>query len=202
MFDKHHRRSIRLKDYDYTSSGAYFVTLVAWQRELLFGEVIDGKVCLNALGVLVENEWRRLGQRFGQVALDEFIIMPNHIHGILLIAENDDTNSVVGARQEKSILSGESSLASPLPNSPKNPTGAISGSLGAVVGAYKSKTARLINGLRRTRGAPVWQRNYYEHIIRNEAELGRIQAYIQNNPIRWGTDKLRPTAGPNPFKRG
>jgi len=212
MSDSHHRRSVRLQDYDYTLPGAYFVTLVTWQSELLFGEVVDGEVCLNTLGSLVENEWRRLGLRFGQVVLDDFIIMPNHVHGILLIEENDVTGArqksdSVGARQEQPILSGKSSLASPLPNTPPPnslsnvPRGIISGSLGAIIGAYKSTTARLINGLRHTRGAPVWQRNYYEHIIRNEAELTRIQAYIQNNPIQWDTDQLHPTAAPNRFNQ-
>src|SRR3989304_1467169 len=87
--DKHHRRSIRLKGYDYTQPGAYFVTVVTWQRECLFGEVVGGEMRLSATGSLVENEWRRLVVRFEQVVLDEFIVMPNHVHGILFIVENE-----------------------------------------------------------------------------------------------------------------
>ncbi len=208
----HHRRSIRLPEYDYTRAGAYFVTLVTQGREDLFGEISGGVMHLNEFGLLVENEWRRLEKRFGRVGIDEFVVMPNHLHAIIWIAQPDAARpagagqfksgadaphggSDVGAGQENYGQSGESSLAPPLPTPPLpapplrittsqqihaslpdtppqqiSPHGAFSAPLGTIVGSFKSTTARLINGLRSTTGAPVWQRNYYEHIIRDEKE--------------------------------
>jgi putative transposase len=211
---KHHRRSIRLKGYDYTQPGAYFITLVTWGRECLFGEVFSGEMHPNPFGRLIGNEWERLTNRFSKIVLDEWICMPNHLHGILMMVENNMDNVVdgavgarqkssretekpsiaspiyssdieVGARQKSSGKTGDASLASPLQNTP--------GSLGAIIGAYKSTTTRLINGLRRTPGLPLWQRNYYEHIIRNEDELKSIRAYVRDNPVRWELDPDNPT---------
>ncbi len=179
---RHHRRSIRMKGYDYTQPGAYFVTVVAYGRQIIFGDVIDGVLQLNEFGFLVETEWRRLWQRFDWVVTDEIIVMPNHVHGILFIVYHD----TVGAGQKNSDQSGESSLAPPLQNSP--------GSLGAIIRAYKSTTTRLINGLRHTPGVPVWQRNYYEHIVRDEKEMDAIRQYIQNNPAQWELDQENPLA--------
>ena len=205
---KHHRRSIRLKGYDYTQPGAYFVTLVAWGRECLFGELEGGEMHRNDYGLLVENEWRRLEKRFNRVIADEFITMPNHVHAILFLvdpdsaeADHDPSNTVgagqedsvvpgVGAGQEGSIQSGESSFAPPLRDDPH--IAAHLQTLGEIIRAYKSTTARLINGLRRTPGIPVWQRNYYEHVIRNEEDLKRIRAYIHDNPRQWERDRENP----------
>ena len=188
-----------MKGYDYTLAGGYFVTLVIWGHTCVFGEIIDGNMHLNHYGTLVENEWRRLEKRFPQVVVDEWIVIPNHLHGILMIVEVESIDTVgarqrdsilsgVGVRQENSNQSGGSSFASPLQP----------GSLGAIVGAYKSTTARLINGLRRTPGAPVWQRNYYEHIIRNERDLDEIRAYVRNNPLQWELDHENPAQFPSP----
>jgi len=171
-----------MKGYDYTQPGAYFVTVVAYGRQIIFGDVIDGVLQLNEFGFLVETEWRRLWQRFDWVVTDEIIVMPNHVHGILFIVYHD----TVGAGQKNSDQSGESSLAPPLQNSP--------GSLGAIIRAYKSTTTRLINGLRHTPGVPVWQRNYYEHIVRDEKEMDAIRQYIQNNPAQWELDQENPLA--------
>jgi REP-associated tyrosine transposase len=210
VFDpkKYHRRSIRLSGYDYAQAGAYFITIVTWQRGCLFGEIREEDVSLNPYGELAENEWRRLEERFRQVRVDEFVVMPNHVHGILEIAD-------VGAGQEEAFMSGKVSFAPPLRETkneirragqqddletgldffapPLRDTSILkSGSLGAIVGAYKATTARLINGLRGIRGAPVWQRNYYEHIIRDEGEWEAIRAYIRNNPFEWEMDLENP----------
>jgi REP element-mobilizing transposase RayT len=183
---KHHRRSIRLKGYDYTQPGAYFITLVTYQREYLFGEVVKGEVVLNEWGYLALNEWQRLGQRYEQVIIDESIVMPNHVHGILLIRGKSDA---VGAGQETTLQIAPNFFAPPLPHAPlRDASGVVPGSVGAIVGAYKSTTSRLINGLRNTIGASVWQRNYYERIIRDEAELRHIREYILNNPLKWELD--------------
>lgn len=174
MYDpeKHHRRSIRLKGYDYTQPGAYFITLVTKGRECLFGEIESGVMQLNRFGHLAENEWIRLGVRFKRVVVDEFMVMPNHVHGILVIREDDPNGT------EETI--------------PGNAPIAKSESLGTIVGAYKSNTARLINSLRWTPGEPVWQRNFYEHIIRNDDEWRAIRDYIKNNPLQWEQDREDP----------
>ena len=204
----HHRHSIRLPDYDYSSPGAYYITLVTWQREILFGEIVEGEMRLSEWGFLVKNEWLRLTDRFPNIQLDEFMVMPNHFHGIVCIIGTDDANdraNGVGARQNKESTTGNHSLASPLPgnNAPLPvtksplppsflPTPPESGSLGNFVGAFKSTTARLINGLRHSPGQSVWQRNYYEHIIRNQDEWQRIRLYIQANPNHWQLDNENP----------
>jgi len=186
---KYHRHSIRLKGYDYAQPGAYFVTIVTWQRECLFGKIVDGVMQVNDWGNLAQNEWHRLVYRFNNVQFDEFVVMPNHVHGIVVILDRGMDESV-GARQEKPSPISESPLASPLPNG--HPFGVLSGSLGAIVGAFKSTTTRWVNGIRRTPGAPLWQRNYYEHVIRNESEWARIRQYIQSNPTQWEIDQENP----------
>jgi REP element-mobilizing transposase RayT len=159
------RKSIRLPGYDYTRAGAYFVTLVAWQQEPIFGEILFGAVRLHPPGDIVQSAWRHLPLDF-PVELDEMIIMPNHMHAILWIDEMNPQ-------------------AIKPPSQTERRNGAIPGSLGAILGNFKSVTARRINQIRSTSGASVWQRNYYEHIVRNEDDLRRIRAYICDNPRRW-----------------
>jgi putative transposase len=178
----HHRRSIRLKGYDYGEPGAYFITLVTWHRDCLFGEVQDGKMLKNQFGRLAENEWTRLSTRFTHVLVDAFIVMPDHLHGILVITEKDRDN----IRLEDQTSPGNPSITE---GGSSRLVGPAPGELGTIVGAYKSATARLINGIRRTPGGRVWQRNYYEHIIRNEQEWERIRAYILANPINYKDDQ-------------
>jgi REP element-mobilizing transposase RayT len=170
--DVHHRRSIRLKEYDYTQAGAYFVTIVTYQREPLFGEIVDGVMNLNALGEIVRREWFKTAELRPYIELyeDEFVVMPNHAHGILWM--NDD----VGAERR-------SAPTTTMPH-------VTAGSLGAIVRAYKSAVTYAINAARQTHGVVVWQRNYYEHIIRNDADLNRIRNYIINNPLKWADDDL------------
>jgi REP element-mobilizing transposase RayT len=181
---KFHRRSIRLKGYDYTSPGAYFVTLVTKDRQCLFGEVQVEEMYLNPFGVLVDNEWCRLGERFDKIVVDEWIVMPNHLHGILLIVNDMNLDK---ESDHPNVQSGQRS-------SSKEDT-LLPGSMGAIVGAYKSTTTRLINGLKCCPGAKIWQRNYYEHIIRNEGEWEAIRKYIRNNPAEWELDRENPNRG-------
>ncbi|CAG0982487.1 hypothetical protein ANAEL_01829 [Anaerolineales bacterium] len=183
--DIHHRRSIRLKDYDYSRAGAYFVTICAFQRECLFGEIIEGKMHLNTLGLKVVECWQRLADHFPHLTLDESVIMPNHFHGIVHIGDTPD----FGSPQADSGEAGES-LASPL-HLPLL-QGTVAGSLGAIVQNFKSVSTRKINVLRQNRGCPLWQRNYYERVIRNETELARAREYIANNPMKWELDKENP----------
>ena len=179
--EKHRRRSIRLKGYDYSAPGAYFVTICTHNREPLFGWIVDGEMVLNEYGQIVWKEWFRTAQVRSNVALfeDEFIVMPNHIHGIIWIVE---------ATRRVAPTDG--------------PRGPLSGSLGAIIAQYKSIVTKRINAVRGTPGASVWQRNYYEHIIRTERALDAIRRYIAENPLRWHLDRYNPDAvGPDPLAR-
>jgi len=173
---RHHRRSIRLKGYNYTHPGAYFITICTYKHRCLFGRVVDGEMRLNPLGQIVTNCWNEIPHHFPHAELDEFVVMPNHIHGVI---------SIVGATH-----------ASPLQQT-HPPRGPIPGSLGAIVGSFKSAVTKRINRHRHTPGGVVWQRNYYEHIIRTELALNAIRQYIRDNPLRWHLDQYNPNATGN-----
>lgn len=162
----HNRRSLRLPGYDYTFPTAYFVTILTWQRRPVLGAVIDHKVQLSEIGLLAQREWLRLSQRFTQVELDEFVVMPDHLHGILLLKDT----SVTGANA---------------PDDPSTRPHVVPGSLGAIVRAYKSTVARLVNFNRFSDGEPFWQRNYFERVVCDERDLERVREYIRSNPLRW-----------------
>jgi len=174
VLPKHHRRSIRLKGYDYTQPGAYFVTICTQDRQHLFGEVVDGEMRLNEAGEIVCAAWFKTAQLRSYVVLheDEFVVMPNHVHGIIWIVDDDG---------------GATRRVAPTQNN--RPAGPVPGSIGAIVGQFKSTVARRVNELRSTPGVPVWQRNYYEHIIRNDRALNIIRRYIAENPLRWHLDR-------------
>jgi putative transposase len=194
----HHRSSIRLKGYDYSQAGAYFVTIVAWQREMLFGEIADGEMILNRYGKIVLNAWMDLPNHYRHVELGAFVIMPNHVHGIILL--NDGGWEPLHNGRGGSPVSGKTNLpdgliagTEPLPASQTRPYVTVKRhGLPEIVRAFKSFSARRINRLRRTEGIPVWQRNYYEHIIRSESEMDRISRYIETNPLRWVDDDENP----------
>lgn len=176
--DRQHRRSIRLPGYDYTQAGAYFVTVCTYDRTCLFGEIANGEVCLSDAGRVVQMVWEDIPTHFPHVELDAFIVMPNHVHGVILIASD-----TVGPTHSQGATH-----ASPL----LRPSGPQPRSLGAIVGAFKSAATKRINALRGTPGAPVWQRNYYEHIIRDDYALQRTRQYIVENPARWAEDAENP----------
>lgn len=186
---KHHRRSIRLQGYDYTQPGAYFVTIVTRRRELLFGDVHEDSVFLNTFGRIVDNNWRQLPERFKHVVLDEWIVMPNHVQAIVwLLAsgqDRDDINllSLLGLRNREWRSSEQ----------PPDPKGPPPGSLGAIVGSFKSKCSDQINHLLKTSGESIWQRGYHEEILRNERHLQAVRVYIRNNPANWDHDPDNPT---------
>ncbi len=187
------RRSIRLKGWDYRTPAAYFVTICTHDRAPLFGRVVDGDMVLNAFGEIVWACWREIPEHFPHVELDAFVVMPNHVHGIIFIVD------VVGSLHAGATHVG-ATHASPLRGDA--PRGPASGSLGAIVGSFKSAVTQRINALRNTPGAPVWQRNYYEHIIRTERALNAIRRYIAENPLRWHLDRYNPNAtGADPQAR-
>ena len=163
------RRSIRLRDYDYSRAGAYFITVCTVGRELLFGEVKDDEMALNELGWIVEEEWLQSARIRSEIELDAWVVMPNHIHGIVIIADES-------RRGDRPVARG-----GPRPKS-----------LGAMMAGFKSAVTKRINAMRGTPGALVWQRNYYEHIIRNESTLYWIRQYIADNPAGWSEDPENP----------
>lgn len=183
--EEQHRKSIRLKEYDYSQAGAYFVTICAHERQCVFSEIADGQLRLNEIGRIVEDEWRKTAEIRGNVEMDVSVIMPNHLHGILII-----TDSAVGATRD--IANGRG-MARHAPTTMQRKFGQpIPGTLPTIIGAFKSAVTKRINKLRNTPNAPVWQRNYYEHIIRNEKDYLRIYEYILNNPAKWQEDHDNP----------
>ncbi len=174
------RRSIRLREHDYASAGAYFVTICAWRKELLFA---DERFAQAVVGC-----WDAIPGHFPAADVDELVVMPNHVHGIVWITRDEIAwRGVVGARH-----------ASPLQASRPTPGGPCPGSLGAIVGSFKSAVTKRINDLRDTPGTPVWQRNYYERVIRDERELSAVREYIAVNPLKWRLDRENPNRMPNP----
>lgn len=226
-YDTYHRRSIRLKGYDYSQEGAYFVTICTQDREHRFGEIVNGEMVLSDLGRIAQEQWEQIPARFEQVELGEFVIMPNHIHGIIIIEDERVGDGAgaspigdgawarpigegVGARpigegvgDDKWV--GEGVGASPTPTTDDDqiegsgqPQGLplrARATVGDIVGAYKSLTAneclRLFKSKDETMGK-IWQRNYYEHIIRDEEAYLRIAQYIFDNPAQWEVDSLNP----------
>ncbi|MBZ0282144.1 MAG: transposase [Anaerolineae bacterium] len=204
---KHHRRSIRLPGYDYTQSGMYFVTLCTHNRGWLFGEIIGDQMHLNAWGQIVTAEWERTPQVRPYITLDAYVVMPNHLHGIIII--NDTEVPVVGASGPDAPTATHRLSTTP-PDAPTathkpstapsdtptqtppnaNPKGPAKGSIGAIIAQFKRQTTVAINRQRDTPAAPVWQRNYYEHIIRNENSFNTIRLYVETNPAQWIQDSL------------
>src|SRR4030042_6969864 len=156
----HHRRSIRLKGYDYSQTGAYFVTVCVKDRHCLFGDVEQGEMMLNEYGHVVTKCGQDLTNHYAGITLDAFVVMPNHIHCIIVINNN------VGAGLK------------PAPTDKRY-------GLSEIVRAFKTFSSRYINQIRNTSGIPVWQRNYYEHVIRTDKELNQIREYIVNTPRQW-----------------
>lgn len=187
----HHRRSIRLKGYDYSRNGAYFVTICSWNREFLFGEIAGVKagkpeMILNEYGEIVHDEWIKTGLIRKEIEIDEFIVMPNHFHGIVFIKGRGDRLVVPLATIADSIHG----------RPPVAPTDERHGprpkSISSFLAGFKSIATKRIDESRQTPGAPVWQRNYYERIVRNEIEFNRICEYIVSNPANWNDDENNP----------
>jgi putative transposase len=172
--DIHHRRSVRLRGFDYSRPGAYFVTICVHDRKCLFGEVCNGKMNLNKAGRIVEDCLLDIPKHFPHARLDAFVIMPNHIHGIITIA--------VGAKN-----------FSPLPNvipPTRIQIRPLSKTIGSIVRGVKIGVTKWFR--QNTTVFKVWQRNYFEHVIRDEADYNRIAEYIVTNPRRWVEDSLHP----------
>jgi len=190
----HRRRSLRLKGYDYGVAGAYFVTICTQDRACLFGDVAAGAMRLNDAGQMVATLWDGIAARFSGVEIDQFVVMPNHLHGILVLPDGDET----GAAAKRATTERATTRVAPTNDDPVGaPLVGARARLGDVVGAFKSRaTTGYIGGVK-ANGWPafrgrLWQRNYYEHIIRDEDALNRVRRYIDDNPAAWEFDDENP----------
>ncbi|MBN1197023.1 MAG: hypothetical protein JXA62_06425 [Candidatus Aminicenantes bacterium] len=187
--NKHNRRSIRLRGFDYSSVGAYFVTICTHKHKCVFGEVINSQMVLNDAGMMVQEVWDQIRGNYTGVETDEFVIMPNHIHGIIVL---------VGAAP-RGRPDGYHACAENEYGATGQPQGvAPTLSLPDVVLRFKTMTTKRYADSVKEYGWPsfpgkLWQRNYYEHIIRNEIEWKHLREYIINNPVKWECDRNHPS---------
>lgn len=170
---------MRLEGYDYASAGAYFVTICTEGRICLFGEIVAAEMQLSEIGQIATACWDQLPQHYPRLELDAWVVMPNHVHGIIVL---DSGDSGLFDKDGSPLSVGEGLRPSP----------ATHLSLPEVVRAFKSFSARRINEWRGTTGTKVWQRSYYDHIIRSDASLWKFRQYIENNPLQWEMDQLHP----------
>jgi putative transposase len=184
--NKHHRKSIRLQGYDYSQAGAYFVTIVTHQRECLFGKITNEEMLLNDFGKIADECWRAIPEHFLNVELGAYVIMPNHVHGVVVICD-DKFPSNSGSGDD---VGRGAALLRPYDRN-DHKINVKPGSLGVIVRSYKSAVSYRINKEYNATG--IWQRNYYEHIIRNADEANRIHLYIEANPAQWDTDDENPS---------
>ena len=206
------RKRLRLEGYDYTLPGAYFFTAVTHNRQPLFGEIVNDEMRLNSLGEVVQRAWEDLPNHYPHVRLGAFVIMPNHVHGIIVLSSNPlvgdglvgdglrpspTTNNTTNNTANNTAAESKKTAATPSPTTNKATkdttmvnANTLHHGLPEIVRAFKSFSARRINILRHTPGVPVWQRGYHDRIIRNEDEWERLHAYILDNPRRWAEDRL------------
>ena len=174
--NKYRIQSNRLKNYDYSSEGAYFITICAKDRECLFGEIVEEKVVLNELGKIAFDKWKKTGEIRKNIMVDKFVIMPNHVHGVLII-DNDshrrDTVHRVSTRTPQIEKFGK-----PTENS-----------IPTIIRSYQATVTKQIHEKKYQQGEKIWQPNYYDRVIRNEDELNRIREYILQNPQKWEEDR-------------
>ena len=176
----HRRQSIRMPNYDYSQSGAYFITICCYERQAMFGEIVQGQMIHNDAGFAAQNCWREIPTHFHMVFLDEFIIMPNHMHGIIVI-------DAVGANNHspnENIRNIRANNHSPLPD------GIIgtSKTIGSIIRGFKIGVTMWHRHQGKTE--PNWQRNYWERVIRTEQEMQSVRQYIRCNPAQWQHDDL------------
>lgn len=168
------RRSIRLPDYDCGQVGAYFVTVVTHQRRCVLGDVVDEVVWLSEIGRIVESVWREIPVHFPNVSVNEYVVMPNHVHGIIQIKADAVRAQYMAPIRNRNIQ--ESSQAS----------------LGVIIGTFKAAVSRAVHKIKGQESIRLWHRNYYEHVIRDECDYKRVVDYIRSNPLNWERDSEYP----------
>ncbi len=192
--------SLRLQSYDYSQIGHYFITICSKNREYIFGDVQNGNMNLNSFGNIANEFWGQIEHRYPQCRLHEFVAMPNHIHGIIEIfsnpkpvetiheltrSQNDQSNSEsVGTIHELSLRNTKTS------NNESNRKKRRKMLIPLIIGWYKMNVSKQINIIQQTPGQSVWQRNYYEHIIRDKKSFDNISEYIRMNPQKWNRDRF------------
>ncbi len=184
--DIHHRRSVRLKGYDYSLAGVYFITICALNKECLFGRIADDgrgtKFCAPTdAGKIAGQCWREIPTHYPNVLLDEFIVMPNHVHGLIAIENNKSISVSVGVQNFEPLQ-----IEPPQIEKVNQFQKIIPQSIGAIIRGYKIGVTKWMRS--NTNIYQVWQRNYYEHVVRNDRELNSIREYINYNPANWKTD--------------
>jgi REP element-mobilizing transposase RayT len=188
---KYHRHSLRIKNYNYSIPGAYFITIATYLKENLLGYISEGKIELNLLGKITATEWLKTFQIRKNIQFDEYVIMPNHFHGIIIVLTNNSRGVLYTPNTGRGVLQ----------YAPTNKFRSPSQTIGSIVRGFKSAVSRKIKGLDYPLLYSIWQRNYYEHIIRNENELNRIREYIQNNPVRWEYDRENGEGKPDEIEK-
>jgi putative transposase len=178
------RHSLRLPDYDYSQPGAYFITMVTYQREHFFGEITAGEMQQNVAGRIVWEVWQSLQGRYPNISLGQAVVMPNHFHGILIIEDNSES---IAAIHPENAVAAIHEL--PLPDKETYRLTRRRMLIPLAVGYFKMYSAKRINILSNSSGVPIWQRNYYEHIVRNDPAYDAIRLYIQSNPACWENDE-------------
>ncbi len=173
MHELHTRTSLRLPYYDYTKQGAYFITICCYQRKSIFGNIENGNMKLSTFGDIANEEWINTQRLRNYLRLDTYTIMPNHFHGIIWITRRDMTRHVP---TYKNHVPTYRKFGQP-----------ISHSIGAIVGAFKAATTKRIHQIGHN-SEKIWQSGYYEHVIRNDLSLNKIQNYIDKNPSEWTSD--------------
>ena len=192
---QYHRRSIRLQGYDYTQNGAYFVTICAHERRHLFGNVVDGNMRVNDWGVFVRSCWDEIPAHHPYIELDAFVVMPNHMHGVIVIAgDNGVMIDTTGDDRRGMIDTTGDDRRGMIYHAPtdikREFSKPIAHSLSSIVGTFKAAVTRHIKRQPNAPDHPIWQRNYYEHIIRSEESLNTIRSYVATNPTKWVEDSL------------
>lgn len=181
-YKKYQRKSIRLSDYDYSVPSWYYITICTYGRRKLFGEINNGKMIMNKFGNVVEEEWIRTKVIRKNVDLDYYVIMPNHLHGIIIIEQSIEN---VGATRRVAQKEEDGAIQRIAPTKQR----LISNSLGSIIGQFKSKVTEKLREISGNSDFKIWQRNYYEHIVRNEIDLQNIRQYISLNPLKWEIDE-------------
>jgi putative transposase len=181
--ERHHRASIRWRGHDYAAGGTYFVTICTEGRACLLGAIQDGRMWPNALGLIVESEWAQTGVMRPEVEIDVFAVMPNHLHGLVTIRPQESAEGGPGS------IAGPSGREQGARGAPPRRT---SGSLGSVIAGFKATSTRRIIASSDFAIARVWQRGYYDHLVRDDDDFERIAHYIVTNPERWETDDENP----------
>jgi len=198
----HHRRSIRLKGYDYSQNGAYFITLCAQDRRPIFGKIVNGEMQLSPFGVIVRDEWLKTSEMRKNIEMDEFVVMPNHFHGIIVIDDGDIRRDAMHRVQDKEESTGTQDFSTGTLQ--RAPTSAptverfgkpTSNTIPTIIRGFKAAVTKQINTIQINSGVynmpeRIWQKNYYEHVIRNEISLNKIREYIMSNPLNWKEDDL------------